>query len=155
MAKRARKVRQSLPEHFIFEITDFAPKYTFGVNHFRYRDEPWWEHIEVEVATACIFPPKVAGRPALFKLVGQRDVWTPFEWQQDKNWRPLCVGVLELPPSGGRFYASIPNDSMTPLSAALAQGLFRYALLYGPPLSRGKSPCQSIDFKQSVDLEDY
>jgi hypothetical protein len=60
-----------------------------------------------------------------------------------------------LPPTAGRFYASIPHDSLAGFMTAMAHGLYRYILLYGPPLVRGKSLCNSLDFKRTIDVDDY
>jgi hypothetical protein len=108
MTRKPRKPRPQMPEHFIFEITDFEPIYMLNVNH-----------------------------------------------QRDHDWRPRCVGLLDLPPANGRFYASIPHESMGMLLAALTTGHYRYVLLFGPALSRGKSLCQSIHFQRTVDLAEY
>jgi len=63
--------------------------------------------------------------------------------------------MLELPPSGGRFYAAIPFESFPNLLTAMAHGLYRYIVPHGPALARGKSLFGSIHLIRSIDLDDY
>jgi hypothetical protein len=37
----------------------------------------------------------------------------------------------------------------------MTTGQYRYVLLYGSPLSRGKSLCHSLDFQRAADLTEY
>jgi hypothetical protein len=155
MARKTRKIPPAMYESYIFEITRFEPTYSLSVEHRKHHDGPYWEHADIAFDASCLFPAKVAGRTANFTLVAERDFWTPYQWQQDHDWRPLGVGMLELSPSHGRFYSHIPFDSMPGFVTAMAHGLYRYALLSGPPLKRGKSLCRSIHFSRMIDLDDY
>ena len=154
MARRPRKPKPTY-EMYIFEIRDFEPSYRLSVNHTKLDHAPYHEHVSVTFQAVCIHPPKVAGRTARFDLVAERNVFEPWAWKEDNDWRPRCVGLLELPPSGGRFYVAMPNDSLSWVLAALGQGAFHYVSLWGPALSRGKSLCQSVEFHQTIDLSEY
>jgi hypothetical protein len=155
MARKTGKTPPPSLESYIFEIADFRPSYSLSVEHRKYEKRPWWEHTEIEFDSRCIFPEKLAGRTATFDLVADRNFWTPYAWQKDKDWRPACVGCLELSPSHGRFYCPIAFDSLPGLLTAMAHGLYRYVLVYGPPLKRGKSLCNNLQFMRTVDLDDY
>jgi hypothetical protein len=155
MARKAAKPKPVMPVHYVFEIAGFEPTYMLSVNPRRDDDKPWWEHLSLEFATVCRLPERLAERPATFQLVADREFWTPYAWRRDHDWRPLGVGLLEISPMAGRFYASIPNDSMPTFMTAMAHGLYRYVLLYGPPLKRGKSLCTSLDFRRAIDFDDY
>ncbi|MGB4056707.1 MAG: hypothetical protein WBK77_01335 [Alphaproteobacteria bacterium] len=72
-----------------------------------------------------------------------------------KEHEASCVGKLTSHPTGGMFLANVPHENLAFLLSALNQNLFRYILLSGAPLSRGKSLCRSIHFTGSVNLEDY
>lgn len=155
MSRPKAKSPQPATESFAFEITDFEPSYMLSVNHRAYEEKPLWEHTSVVMTAVCLLPKKVAGRTARFELVAERDAWTPTSWQRDHDWRPAGVGLLELPPPRGSFYAAIPFESMPTLMTALAHGLYRYILLHGPELKRGKSLCGSFHLMRAIDLDDY
>jgi hypothetical protein len=154
MAQRRRKLKPTY-EMYIFEIRTFAPSYSLSVNRMKFDHSPYREHVSVTFEGVCIHPKRMIGRVTRFDLVGDRSVFEPWEWRQDKDWRPNCVGLLELPPTGGRFYVAMPNDSLAWVAAALGQGAFNYVSLWGPALSRGKSLCQSVEFHQTIDLTEY
>jgi hypothetical protein len=155
MVVNKRRPRRPASEHFIFEISSFEHRYSVLVNPQGYEEPPYWEHSTIRIPTVCVFPAKLAGRDVLFDVAARRDFWTPYEWRKDPNWRPRCVGQLELPLAGGRFYSSIPQESMAAFLTAMTHGLFRFILLYGPPLTRGKSLCGSMSFERAVDLDEY
>lgn len=142
-------------ETFIFSIDEFELRYALSVNHRKHTDEAYWEHVEIGLTARCTLPAKVAGRGVEFTLVGQRDFLEPYEWLQDSNWRAGGIGVLELNPDRGRFYAAIPHDSVAHVSSSISTGQFRFIILDGQRLVRGKSLCQSIGFRHDVNLDDY
>ena len=152
---KRRKPRYEPSEIYIFEIARWEPTYGLSVDPSRDRAGPYSEHAILEIQATCILPRKLAGRTAQFSLAGQRDFLSPPDYKHDPKWTPRCIGLLELPPSGGRFYALVPHDSLPMLMASLALRMCRYILLFGPPLSRGKSLCTSLQLERSVDLEDY
>ena len=152
--KRGRPRTQPM-ECYVFEIGEWKPSYILSVNRQRDRTGAFYEHIDIEIQTLCIYPKKLAGRSAQFTLSGQRNCLTPTAYQRDPDWIPNCVGLLELPPTRGRFYTAVPHESLSALITPLIHRLFHFVLLFGPPLSRGASLCSSMQFEQTVDLEDY
>jgi hypothetical protein len=102
-----------------------------------------------------IFPAKFAGRVIVVRLWGDRQFLTPKIRECEKDWMPRCIGVLDMRPERSEYNTSLPNDALWGLIAALPTGRLRYLLLYGYSLKRGQSLCQSIDFQQSVNLDDY
>ncbi len=154
-AKKRRKPRYEPVESYVFEIVRWEPSYGFSVDQNRDREGPYREHTILEIQTSCIYPKKLAGRATHFSLSGRRGCLVPPVYRHDPEWVPRCVGMLELPPSGGRFYTSVPHDSLPALITPLVHRLYRYILLFGPPLSRGKSLCFSMQLERTVDLEDY
>lgn len=150
-----RKPVRETAECYIFQIDAWKPGYIFSVDSSTHRAGPYSEHLGLELDATCIFPEKLAGRAIQISLAGRRDCLSPFAYQQDEEWVPRCIGALEFPPSGGRFYTSVPHDSITALTLSLAHQMYRYILLYGPPLGRRKSLCSSMQFERTVDLDDY
>lgn len=153
-AKRRGKPKTLPMTHFIFEIIRWEPGYSLSVDNRRDRKGPYNEFAHLAVHTACTFPETLAGRAAYFQLSGKRDCLEPEVFQRDPSWNARCVGMLELPPSRGCFYTSVPHDSLLFLLTSLSHGLFRFVMLYGPILSRGKSFCSSMELLKSVDPED-
>jgi hypothetical protein len=152
---RSKRVqsRPTQAEYFVFEIQTWEPDYSLSVNHSRLERDPYWEHTKIGIGGICIWPKNLVGRTAHFDLVGKRDQLTPDK--DDPDWKPRCVGELDMRQPEGRFYTFIPNDSMTYLLSGLAHGQFRIIEVYGPTLKRGKSLCTSIDLKQTINLEEY
>ncbi len=154
MAGKTPKANPVSSINYIFEITDFEPTYMLSVNPGADDENPWWEHASLGLSTVCRHPETIAGRPAAFELAADRAFWSPSELRHRPGWQPLGVGMLELTPRGGRFYASIPHDSLSMFLTAFANGLFRFIVLNGPPLRRGKSLCTSFEFKRAMDPAD-
>lgn len=143
-------------ETLIFEIARWEPNYAFGVNRMPLHRGPYDEHFAVDLVGTCIHPAKYEGRTVDFNIVGRRDL-PPAEPENGfSGWRPNCVGPLTLRPGGtGQFLTSVPHDTIAHLVFALTHGLYRYAVLHGPALKRGKALTQSIGFQKTVNLEDY
>jgi hypothetical protein len=142
-------------QHFIFEVQSWEPEYWVSVNHERHGGRPYSEHVGIDINGSCVLPRKLSDRSASFHLVGERNYFNPDFYGQEPDWRPRCVGELDLRPGRGSFYSQLPHDAMPSLLSGLAAGSFRYILLWGPPLRWGKPRCTSIDLRRSVFLEDY
>jgi len=145
-----------MPEYFIFEIKKLEASYSLSINSNHQSDEgPYNEHMSIEFDAKCIYPKKFDGVMARVDVVGKRDCLEPKIYQNNSDWKPRCVGCLELSPAGGRFYISVPHESMSFILDALTHNMFRFLSLWGPPLKRGKSLCLEFRFIQSINLEDY
>lgn len=142
-------------QSYFFQIDEWVPSYSLSINQIRFVVGPYRERIDIEFKVTCIFPAYLAWRPAHFTIVGERNQLEPEPYRRDPDWKPRCVGLLEMPPGGGPFYASIPHESMSFVLEGLAHGLFRILSVYGPTLFGGKSYCTSINLMQPVNLEDY
>ena len=140
--------------HFVFEIQKWEPSYTLSVADRRDRDGPYHETVLIELETACVLPKKLAGKKVTIDVFGKRNAFDSASHLHDPMWNARWMGLLDMLRSEGAFYTSMPHDSLPLLLASLAHGLFRYVLLWGPALSRGKSFCTSIEWKRSVDLEE-
>jgi len=154
-SKRARSRQITQPHYFIFEIGEMRPTYILSVDHDRYRKHSYSEHAGIEFDGNCVFPKNLEGRSVSFILAGQRDFLTPEAFKQDQSWKSRCVGALEVKPDRAAFYAAVPHESLPFLATLFTRREARYALLYGEPLSRGKSLCVSMQLEKSVNLEDY
>lgn len=154
-SKRARSRQVMPPEYFIFEIGEMQPTYILSVDHDRYRENSYSEHTGIEFQAACMFPNKLAGRSVVFNLAGERGFLQPEAFKRDSSWKPRCVGALEIKPDRGMFYSAVPYESLPFLTTLFAHREVRYVVLYGEPMSRGKSLCVSMQLEKSVSLEDY
>jgi hypothetical protein len=155
MPRKSHKRPALTYEHFIFELGEWEPSYSVGVNHSKLNDDPYSEHVSIELRASCIFPAKLVGRAVVVRLWGDRQFLAPKIREYDKGWMPRCIGVLDMRPQRSEFNTSLPHDALWGLIATLPSGRLRYLLLYGYSLKRGQSLCQSIDFQQSVNLDDY
>jgi hypothetical protein len=158
MARNARsvKVLQAPPsETFAFEINGWRPSYSLSVDRNKNRDGPYREHIGIEIETSCAFPIKFTGRPLVFNIWGRRDRLSPAILQSNRDWVPNCIGLLTHPPTNGRFYTALPNDSLSVLTMCLAHGLYRFIILDGPPLKWGKSPCSSMHWEKTFNPDNF
>lgn len=154
-SKRARSKQAIQPQYFIFEIGETQPTYILSVDHDRYRKSSYREHAGIEFQAVCVFPKKLAGRPVSFNLAGERGCLTPEAFQRDSSWKPRCVGSLEVKPDHGNFYTSVPHESLSFLATLFLHRDARFVVLYGEPLTRGKSLCSSVQLEKIVNLEDY
>lgn len=87
--------------------------------------------------------------------MGKRDIHTPSILQYEKDWKPLGVGTIWLRGSRSEFYGSVPYDALWGLAAMMAASRYKYVLLHGPTLKRGKSATQSLSFERDINLDDY
>jgi len=154
-AKKSGKRQPLEMQHFIFEIKEWVPCYSLSVNHDKFRETAFREHVGIDLNAVCVFPQSLAGRSVELYVVGDRHCLKPAILQDDPGWRPRCVGALEWSPSRSNFYVGVPHESVPVITTALAHGLFRYVETYGPPLKRSKSLCSEFRFLQTVNLEEY
>jgi hypothetical protein len=153
--KKARKARELPMQHYIFEIKGWEPSYLFSVAHGRYETECYSEYADIELEGLCVFPETLAGRVTKIMLSGRRDCLEPRILQHDPDWKPRCIGGLEMSATDGRFDATVPYDALPFLMQAIALREFRYLLAWGPALYRRKSLCTTMHFEKEVDLKDY
>ena len=154
MAKR-RKHPQITYQQFIFEINDWVPNFSFGVDNSKYFEGLYSDHAELELSTTCVFPVVRTGEATIIRLVGERDIHNPEFLKSNSDWKPNGVGTLEMRGERREFYGNLPYDAIWGLCTALAAQRLRYILLYGPSLKRGSTRTQSIDFQRDVNLDDY
>lgn len=154
-SKRGRRKEAAMPEYFIFEIGDAKPHYSLSVDHDKYRAASYREFAGLDFQASCMFPPKLAGRAVSFSLMGERNCLIPEAFKRDSSWKPRCVGALEIRPDRGDFYANVPHESLSFLTALFVRREARFVVLYGEPLSRGKSLCTSMHLEKTINLEDY
>ena len=152
---KPRKTRPLPMQYYIFEITGWQPSYLFSVNSDTYREGCWREYAEIDAQGVCIYPEPLVGRPAKITFSGDRECLQPTILRHQPDWKPRCVGSLEMSATDGQFYTSVPYDALSFLVQALASGAFKFVLLWGPALYRRKSLCMSMELAQSVDLNDY
>lgn len=155
MAKSRKQKPQEVTQAYIFEIADWEPAYHLSVNHDKRDKDLYWEHASVKITAKCIFPERFVGKITKIDLAGDRSLLHPFVLSYEKEWRPLCVGALSVKPEGAEFYAFVPYDAIFGVVSMLTANRWRYVLLHGPEVRRGKSLCQSIYFERTVSLEDY
>ena len=153
--KRPKRRRIQETQSFVFEIRSWQPQYFWSVNNTKFLEGPFWEHVGIEAEASCLLPKKVAGRTATFDFSGSRDFPDREAQRRDPSWRPKGIATLDLPPTNGRCYCSVPVEYLSFLMAGFAHGLFKFIVLSGPPLSRGHSTCTSIHLEQAINLEEY
>lgn len=151
--KRGR-ARTPPSQSYVFEIKDWEPSHLLNVNQKRNGEGPCNEYVTIEFLGSCIHPEALKARTVRFDISGRREMLEPEVYRRDPAWKPLCIGLLESHPSGGRFYFSVPHDNMAFILSAFAHGCFRYISLWGPALKRGKSLCMSVHLTRSVDLDE-
>ena len=152
-AKTRKRVRIEM-QSFVFEIKDWRPSYLLSVNHDRYRPGLYSEYVTIEFESTCVFPPALAGRPLRSHVGADRDFLEPSILRIQPDFKPRCVGLLDLPPTGGRFDFAVPFETMGMLLPGFAHGHYRYLSLWGPVLKRGKSLCTTLHLERSVDLDE-
>jgi len=150
MATKNSTKRPRKPPHetFFFEIEGWQPNYTFSANLDRDRDTEFREYAEIHLDAVCLEPVRVAGAKVGFILSGRRSYLDqPARGEEQLN---PAVGLLELSPTRGSFYAGVPHESLAFLSIHLRER-FRYILLSGPALFRGKSFIAHFHFTHSME----
>jgi hypothetical protein len=140
-------------ESFVFEIVDCAPTYSLSVGYSA-NDGPFHEFAHLTLSCHCVVPKKLLGVKTEIAIIGDRDCLEPECWKVDPRWKPRCIGQLEVRASRGRFYAGVPHDSLAFLLVSIRQGDVRMIHLWGPPLYRGKSLCNSIRFARKFNEDD-
>lgn len=149
-----RKTRKSrVPDHqlLIFEIKAWEPSYSFAISGNMDEPDLYSEFAELHLDGACIYPDEYAGRMLKIVASSRREMSErPKRWPRDEE-RPKEIGLLELWPSRGSFYAGIPHDSLPFILAGLAAGQFRYVMLAGPSLKRGHSLTREMYFTRTAD----
>jgi hypothetical protein len=154
--KKAGRPRQPEPASFLFEIKDWEPSYDFSVDYDRRSNNSYNEYMQIDFNTVCLSPEKYQGRIIKFTFDARRDCLEPQISKIDPNWKPNCVGSLELPKAGGgSFYPAIPHDSMGFIVNAIARGMLQFVHLWGGEVKRNRCLSKSIRLMKSFDPDDY
>jgi len=153
--KKPGRPRQPEPSSFLFEIKDWEPSYILSINHDRFFGGPYREYMHIDFDALCLRPVKYQGQIIRFTFAGERDRLELEISKRNSDWRPICIGSLELQKEGGAFYASVPHDSMGFLMDAIARGMLRFVHLWGGQLKRGKCLNTSLTMMKSVNPDDY
>ena len=145
--------RKRVPDHqlLVFKIKAWEPSYSFSVNRSGDGESDYSEYAELHLDTVCVYPDAFAGRRARLLASSRRGLFDPPKSRRDPGEKPNSIGLLNLPPSGGSFYAGIPHDSVPFLMAALAGQQFRYVMLSGPSLKQSHSLSTEIHFARTDD----
>jgi hypothetical protein len=156
MARRGERRSKPAPmmQSYVFEIEAWEPYYGLHITNARHDQRPYGEFVHIKFRGRCVFPASLEERGVDFTVAGDPDMPEPPIWKQDPDWRPRCVGRLDIRPQSSSFYFSVPHGTMPFLMPAFAQGQFRYAHLWGPAPKRGESYCLSVQLCKSVDFDD-
>ena len=77
MPKQKKRVPNQAYEHFIFEIGDWAPEYSFGTDQSYHATSLYSDHALLTIAGSCMFPSRFVGRTTSIRLAGERDIQNP------------------------------------------------------------------------------
>jgi hypothetical protein len=149
--KKARRKRTPDHQLLVFEIKAWEPSYSFSINRKDDDGGDYSEYAELHLDTVCVYPEAFAGRTAKMIASSRRGLFDPPNPRRDPSEKPSDVGLLDLPPSGGSFYAGVPHDSIPLLMAGLAGKHFQYVMLAGPPLARSHSLSTELYFTHTAD----
>jgi hypothetical protein len=145
MTKAKSKSHKKECEHFIFEIKEWEPDYTFSVNLRGDKPGNYSEYVQIKLEATCIEPKKCAGAACHFTLSSRRHYFPAEAKILTLNEREKWLGELRLSPKGGSYYGPIPHESTAAIVSALSSKRLACVVLRGAPLYRGSSWCQSID----------
>jgi len=149
--KKQRKGQQGEHRLLMFEIKEWEPSYSFSLNRQKYAETDYSEYAELHLKTVCVYPDKFAGRSASMDISSRRGLLNPFDPRRDPRDKPTEIGLLELPPSGGRFYGGVPHETMSFLLSGLVAERFRYVTLSGNSLPRSAFFCTEFGFQRTSD----
>ena len=149
--RKARKSKAADHQLIIFEIENWEPSYSFSLNGKGDDGRDYSEYAELHLDTVCVYPDEFIGRKAKVIASSRRELFASPNPPREPGEKPSYIGLLELRPSGGSFYAGVPHDSMTFLMSAIASQHFRYVMLSGPSLKRGHSLSTQIHFARTAD----
>jgi hypothetical protein len=156
VAPKKRAVRKRQPketsEGFLFEIEKVHSHYSFG-NGFKFDRAAFAEFLHPEFDTKCLAPPKFAGRPTRFTLIGdrenERDLWlqTPADaWERG-------VGTLTFRGERSEYLGGVPFDALWNVVAAFLAGNLHFIHLHVAAMKNGTSRIRSIAFYEEFDLD--
>jgi hypothetical protein len=145
MTKAKGNSRKREYEHFVFEIREWEPEYSFSVNLRGDQPGNYSEFVEINFDGACIEPSRFAGAATHFILSSRRRCFPDDAKLLRLDERQKWLGELCLSPKKGSYYGPIPHESMATIISALSSKRFGYVILRGGPLRRGSSWCESID----------
>ena len=157
VAPKKQAVRKRRPketsEGFLFEIIKVHSHYSFG-NGFKHDRTAFSEFLHPEFDTNCLAPPKFAGRPTRFTLIGdranERDLWlqTPDDvWERG-------VGTLTFRGERSEYLGGVPFDALWNVVTASLEGNLHFIYLHGATIKNGTSRIRSIAFYEEFDPDD-
>ena len=149
--KKARTKRAPDHQLLIFEISAWEPSYAFSLNRSGQDESDYSEFAELHLDTACVYPEPLAGRKASMIFSGRRGLFDKPDPRRDPRDKPYDVGLLQLSPSRGSFYAGVPHDTIPFLMSGIAVKQFRFVMVAGPPLKKGHMLATELYFSCNAD----
>lgn len=153
--KKVQSASDDRREYFIFEIGNWRPTFSIGVDYDKCCSSPFREHAGIELEAVAVFPARVVGRTVTVSIMGERDWFMPASFRLDPKWKPLGIASLEFTLEDGHLYASVPHESLPFLASCIAHQGFRFVSAWGPPLKRNRSVSLEFRLMNSFDPEEY
>jgi len=142
-------------QSYVFEINDWEPTYSFGLDRAYHRKGPYIEYLELSLSSTLIAPTKLKGRGATILLLASRRDVQRLERPDSDNQEPIGVGELTIRGDRMEYLGGLPYDAVWGMAAALAAGRIQMCVLRGIALKRGKAKIESAHFEREVDLEEW
>lgn len=157
MPKRMR-ARVQAPDYwsYIFEIEDWEPSYLLSINDdSRFWRGPYWEHLGLELTGTFVHPERAKGRKTTFTVRGDREIEGSLVRPDEPRQKPRGVASITMRGDHTEVYVSAPQDSVRCIANMLACSRFRFLVLHGEALYRGKATITSMHFARNVNLDEY
>jgi hypothetical protein len=96
MQTKRRTSKRPTPNYqsFYIEIEDWEPSYSFALEESKYREGPYWEHLELTITGLLLSPQRVKDCDVKLVLLASREDRRVLEQSPSEDWKPLNVGVL-------------------------------------------------------------
>ena len=103
--KRRRRPREPEYQSYIFRIEDWESSYSFALNHSRYDECPYWEHLELSLGGEFLSPDKAKNRRATLSLLADRRLTRAVTNPASCDRETICVGTLTIRGDRTKSYA--------------------------------------------------
>jgi len=151
-----RKTSEEEKCSYAIEIMDWEVPYFFSANMNRHLiDGPFWEHMDFKIEGKVIHPKKLGGKSVDIIIFGDRQL-VPILEEPNKYQRfdPRSVVTLAIRGKKREFLGSIPFDVIGSIISLLQYGKFKFIVLYGQVLYRGRAAITSFHLQKNLGAKD-
>ena len=142
---RAKKSNTLTHEEFVFRVRSPSLNYGFGVQHARWKSEPFDERHKLHIIAECISPDRFRDRECKVTIWAEPALADPQLLEANAHLRD-AIGYIQVTKSVFEASVNLPPEACWKIGEAMASGLIQSMLINGRVEKRGMNRIRSTSF---------